>query len=205
MLGYGKYPIDWETGFKGLPPNLKKGIDSFTWGMFDFAHKEVREHKLAIIEEFLTRWDNDGISLDFDRDPRYFKESGKAENAAMMTELIRNVKAIVDRLGQGAPTPALLPRSRDPEDRGLRRSWTRCRHLGEAGPGRCDLARLRLHDNDSRPEALARTGPRQAMLDLSEHQSLANHRGNAGLGAIDVRPRRPRLESLQLRPSAPRS
>jgi hypothetical protein len=100
MLGHGKYPINWEIGFKGLPSDLKKGIDSFTWGMFDFAHKEVREHKLAIIEEFLTRWDNDGISLDFDRDPRYFRESGKAENAAMMTELIRNVKAIVDRLAK---------------------------------------------------------------------------------------------------------
>ena len=89
LLGYGKYPIDWEAGFKGLPADLKKGIDSFTWGMFDFAHREVRQHKLAIIEEFISRWDNDGISLDFDRDPRYFKEYGKAENAALMTALIR--------------------------------------------------------------------------------------------------------------------
>jgi len=100
LLGYGKYPINWETGFKGLPPELKKGIDSFTWGMFDFAHKEVRDHKLAIIEEFITRWDNDGISLDFDRDPRYFKEYGKAENAALMTGLMRQIKAILDRTGQ---------------------------------------------------------------------------------------------------------
>ena len=51
-------------------------------GLFDFAHKEVRDHKMAIIEEFITRWDNDGIALDFDRDPRYFKEFGVAENAA---------------------------------------------------------------------------------------------------------------------------
>jgi hypothetical protein len=100
LLGYGKYPINWEAGFKGLPPELKKGIDSFTWGMFDFAHREVRRHKLAIIEEFITRWDNDGISLDFDRDPRYFKEYGKAENAALMTELIREVRAILDRTGK---------------------------------------------------------------------------------------------------------
>ncbi len=100
LLGYGKYPINWETGFKGLPPELKKGMDSFTWGMFDFGHQEVREHKLAIIEEFITRWDNDGISLDFDRDPRYFKEYGKAENAALMTDLIREIKAILDRTGE---------------------------------------------------------------------------------------------------------
>ncbi len=100
LLGHGNYPINWETGFKGLPQELKKGMDSFTWGMFDFAHREVREHKLAIIEEFITRWDNDGISLDFDRDPRYFKEYGKAENAALMTDLIREIKAILDRTGQ---------------------------------------------------------------------------------------------------------
>lgn len=100
LLGYGKYPIDWEAGFKGLPPHLKKGMDSFTWGMFDFAHKQVRDHKLTIIEEFISRWDNDGISLDFDRDPRYFKESGSAANAALMTGLIREVKAILDRVGK---------------------------------------------------------------------------------------------------------
>ncbi len=100
LLGYGKYPIDWEAGFKGLPPNLKQGIDSFTWGMFDYAHAEVRAHKLAIIEEFLTRWDNDGISLDFDRDPRYFKESGKAANTALMTGLIRDVRAIADQVAK---------------------------------------------------------------------------------------------------------
>ena len=100
LLGYGKYPIDWEKGSNGLPAHLKKGMDSFTWGMFDFAHKEVRDHKLAIIEEFIARWDNDGISLDFDRDPRYFKEFGSAANAALMTGLIRDVKAILDRVGK---------------------------------------------------------------------------------------------------------
>ncbi|MFN0166978.1 MAG: hypothetical protein ACKV22_11170 [Bryobacteraceae bacterium] len=100
LIGHGTYPIDWEKGFKGLPAHLKKGMDSFTWGMFDFAHKEVRDHKLAIIEEFISRWDNDGISLDFDRDPRYFKESGSARHAALMTGLIREVKAILDRVGK---------------------------------------------------------------------------------------------------------
>jgi hypothetical protein len=43
LLGYGKYPIDWEGGFKKFPPELKMGIDAVTWGMFDFAHPEVRD------------------------------------------------------------------------------------------------------------------------------------------------------------------
>lgn len=100
LLGYGTYPLDWESGFKGLPAHLKRGIDSFTWGMFDFAHKDVRDHKLAIIDEFVSRWDNDGISLDFDRDPRYFRESGSTTNAALMTSLIRDVRQILERVSK---------------------------------------------------------------------------------------------------------
>jgi hypothetical protein len=96
LIGYGKYPINWEAGVKGLPPNLKMGMDSHTWGMFDFAHKEVRDHKFAIIEEFITRWDNDGISLDFDRDPRFFRKFGNAQNAALMTGLIRRIRKTLD-------------------------------------------------------------------------------------------------------------
>ena len=42
LIGYGKYPIDWEKGVKGLPEHFKGGIDAITWGMFDFAHPEVR-------------------------------------------------------------------------------------------------------------------------------------------------------------------
>jgi len=124
LLGHGKYPFDWETGFGGLPPELKQGIDAFTWGMFDFAHPEVRQHKLAIIEEFITRWDNDGVSLDFDRDPRYFRASGSGENAALMTELIRRVRAILDRTGQERGRRLYLhvrviPRIQTCYDRGL--------------------------------------------------------------------------------------
>jgi len=70
------------------------------WGMFDFAHQEVRDHKMAQIEEFITRWDNDGMALDFSRDPRYFKEFGSVENAQIMTEMIRQVRTILDRNGK---------------------------------------------------------------------------------------------------------
>jgi hypothetical protein len=98
LLGYGKYPIDWEGSNRDYPD--RTGIDFRTWGMFDFAHAEVRERKLAIIEEFITRWENDGVALDFERDPRYFKEFGKAENAVLMTGLIRRVREILDRIGK---------------------------------------------------------------------------------------------------------
>ena len=94
---------DWGQGFRGL--ENKKGIDAVTWGMFDFAHQEVRDHKLAIIEEFITRWDNDGISLDFDRDPRFFKEEGRAENTALITDMMRRIRATLDRVARERGRP----------------------------------------------------------------------------------------------------
>jgi len=97
---------DWSKGDSGLAN--KQGIDAFTWGMFDYAHPEVRDHKLAIIEEFITRWDNDGVCLDFDRDPRLFKEDGKPENAALLTGMIRRIRATLDRVATERGRPQYL-------------------------------------------------------------------------------------------------
>jgi hypothetical protein len=105
LLGYGKYQ-DWEKGARGHPD--RKSLESFTWGMFDFAHEEVREHRFAIIEEFITRWDNDGMSLDFDRDPWFFKEQGKPENVAIMTDLIRRVRQLLDEVSRQRGRPQYL-------------------------------------------------------------------------------------------------
>ena len=96
LLGYGKY-VDWEKGYDGYPD--KTAIESFTWGGFDYAHEEVREHRLAIIEEFITRWDNDGVSLDFDRSPWLFGERGNRDNTKLITELIRRVRHLLDQAG----------------------------------------------------------------------------------------------------------
>ncbi|MAE62736.1 MAG: hypothetical protein CMJ18_00565 [Phycisphaeraceae bacterium] len=95
LLGHGSY-IDWEKGARGHPD--RKSIESFTWGMFDYAHEQVREHRFAIIDEFITRWDNDGVSLDFDRDPWLFREQGDAQNAALITDLVRRVRRRLDAL-----------------------------------------------------------------------------------------------------------
>ena len=95
LLGHGKY-VDWEKGYNGYPD--KTAIESFTWGGFDYAHEQVREHRFAIIEEFVTRWDNDGVSLDFDRSPWMFREVGNEDNTRLITELIRRVRELLDRV-----------------------------------------------------------------------------------------------------------
>ena len=106
LIGHKTGYIDWEKGFLGHPD--RTSIESITWGFFDYTHKEVRDHKFAIIEEFITRWDNDGVSLDFDRDPWFFVEEGKSENAALMTDLVRNVRRTLDELAKKRGRPQYL-------------------------------------------------------------------------------------------------
>jgi len=106
LIGHKTGYVDFERGLGGHPHPLS--IDSFTWGMFDYAHEEVRAHKHAIIEEFITRWDNDGVSLDFHRHPRFFVEEGDAKNAETMTALIRQVRGILDKEAEKRGRPLYL-------------------------------------------------------------------------------------------------
>ena len=105
LIGHGEY-VDWEAGAKGHPDPTS--IASLTWGLFDYAHEEVRDHKLAIIREFVTRWDNDGVSLDFDRDPWLFKDRGRVEHAALLTDLIRRIRALLDDVARERGRPQYL-------------------------------------------------------------------------------------------------
>ena len=105
LLGHGDY-CDWEKGFRGYPD--RTSLKSFQWGSFDYAHEQVREHRFAIIEEFITRWDNDGVSLDFDRDPWLFKEDGKPENAALITDMIRRIRNLLNDVATQRGRPQYL-------------------------------------------------------------------------------------------------
>jgi hypothetical protein len=92
----------WDEGVLGQTQYPLDTMESFTWGLFDYTHEAVRDHKLAIINEFATRWDNDGVMLDFERDPMYFWPpqggGGRPENQSKMTDLIRSVRATLDEV-----------------------------------------------------------------------------------------------------------
>lgn len=63
----------------------------------DFAHKEVRAHKLAMITEQLQKYDMiDGFDLDFMRFIVYFKQGQGRKNAPLMTQLVKDIRAKVD-------------------------------------------------------------------------------------------------------------
>lgn len=56
----------------------------------DYAVREVREHRLAIIEEILSRYPFEGIQLDFSRTPPFVSQP-KMKHGQYMTEYIREV------------------------------------------------------------------------------------------------------------------
>ncbi|MDD3955707.1 MAG: hypothetical protein PHG77_04950 [Proteiniphilum sp.] len=75
----------------------------------DFAHPEVRAHKLAIITEQLEKYEMiDGLDLDFMRFIVYFKQGEGKKNAHLMTELLQEVKAKVDQLSKKRRKKILL-------------------------------------------------------------------------------------------------
>lgn len=65
----------------------------------DFAHKEVRDQKLAMISEQLDKYDMiDGFDLDFMRFIVYFKMGEGRKNAPLMTQLVKDIRAKTDEV-----------------------------------------------------------------------------------------------------------
>ncbi|MBO5648446.1 MAG: hypothetical protein J6S76_00865 [Clostridia bacterium] len=61
----------------------------------DYAHDEVRERMLGYLGEMLTRYDTDGLELDFMREIWCFDYLENPNCCAIMTDFIRNVRALV--------------------------------------------------------------------------------------------------------------
>ena len=66
---------------------------------FDYAHPQVRQFRLALIEEACQKYDLDGVELDFLRHPIYFKPGETQGGAGLMTELVGRVRTCLDQAG----------------------------------------------------------------------------------------------------------
>ena len=62
----------------------------------DFAHPEVRAYAMGMVREVLSRWDLDGIELDFTRATVYFKANEAREKAPLMTEFVRETRRLAN-------------------------------------------------------------------------------------------------------------
>ena len=65
----------------------------------DFGRREVRDYTLALIREVVERYDCEGLELDFNRFPTYFKKD-EPEKSAKLNEVVERARAIVDDVGR---------------------------------------------------------------------------------------------------------
>lgn len=80
---------------------------------WDYTHREVREHHLALIRELLERYDPCGLELDWIRGYPYFPAGTEAERGRYLTELTAEVRelatAAAARLGHPVKVGARVP------------------------------------------------------------------------------------------------
>jgi hypothetical protein len=94
---------DAHAGEVGSPLRCKLWVDNpkhrLGYGL-DFAHDEVRDYTFRIIEEAVQRYNCDGIELDFERFPTYFKQPADANDTDKMSQLVHRVRKMLDVEGQ---------------------------------------------------------------------------------------------------------
>ncbi len=73
----------------------------------DYAIEGVGEYRLSILEEIVSRYDVDGIQLDFGRTAPFVSEP-KRENAKFLTEYIRDVRNMMDEVRKDQGNKRLL-------------------------------------------------------------------------------------------------
>lgn len=89
-----------RTQFMIDHPDCRLGTEPYRGkGALDFGREEVRDYTFRLIEEAVRRYDCDGIELDFNRFPAFFKDGATEERVAKMNALIERVRTMLDRVG----------------------------------------------------------------------------------------------------------
>ena len=100
-------------------PEFMIGGDSQGSTCLDFAHPEVRQERLDLIEEVCDRYGADGIEID-DYVRVFFKPEEIEKNTPVLTQFMRDVQALLKRIGEkSGETPALWARVHPREDANL--------------------------------------------------------------------------------------
>jgi len=91
-----------------LGPNTSPIVASWLPGGLNFAVPQVREHRLAQLRECCERYNIDGLDLDFQRFPMYFKPGTEKQNIETMTSWVREVRAMTKEVGRKRGRPLQL-------------------------------------------------------------------------------------------------
>lgn len=80
-------------------------LDHPDWGLsknraLDFGRSEVRDHVFRLIDEAVRRYDCNGLELDFNRSPTFFKDGTSDERVIKMNSLVERVRKLLDDVGR---------------------------------------------------------------------------------------------------------
>lgn len=90
-----------RTQFLVDHPEWRLGTEQYRGkGAMDFARDEVRDYTFRLIEEAVKRYDCDGIELDFNRFPTFFKNGTTEERVTKMNSLVERVRKMLDDVGR---------------------------------------------------------------------------------------------------------
>jgi len=89
--------------------------DGFAKFEYNFAVPEVRAYTLALLTEAIANYDLDGFDLDFCRQPKLFKKGEGAKNIALITDMVRAIRAALDARGKVLGRKLLLSMRVRPE------------------------------------------------------------------------------------------
>ena len=104
--------IDWLMSRKyEATSNLRYGVQY--WSAVDYGTPEVRQKVYNILKDTVTRYDVDGVQLDFSRYPIFFRQvcqSGEVwpESIERMNSLIRSIRTMMDQVSIERNKPLLL-------------------------------------------------------------------------------------------------
>lgn len=90
-----------RTQFLVDHPEWRLGTERYRgMGALDFGRDEVRDYTFRLIEEAVRRYDSDGIELDFNRFPSFFKDGTTDERVAKMNSLVERIRKMLDEVGR---------------------------------------------------------------------------------------------------------
>lgn len=103
---------DWlMSGKYDSAMNLRYGVQF--WSAVDYGTPEVRQKVYNILKDTVSRYDVDGIQLDFSRYPLFFRQvcqTGEVwpESKERMNNLIRSLRAMLDQISIERDKPLLM-------------------------------------------------------------------------------------------------
>lgn len=68
--------------------------------LFNYLRPEVRDYYFSILQELCQNYDVDGVELDFQRYPKFFRSENLEEGRGVMTAFVRRIKTMMDGIGR---------------------------------------------------------------------------------------------------------